>query len=155
MISSIIKFVHILSVVIAFGNMITGLFWSNFGLKTKDRKIIEHTLRGIIKTGRIFTFPFIMLLIISGVVSSMINGYSIFHTNWILIPLLFLIISGMLFSMKGVPAQRKMLQMASVDDKDFNFPELIKIMNNTRLYFIISFLLVLSSLIMMIIQLPN
>ena len=40
---ALLKFVHVLAVILFLGNVITGLFWKAHADRTKDPKIIGHT----------------------------------------------------------------------------------------------------------------
>ena len=49
------KLISLLAVIIFLGNIITGLFWMRIAVKTKDVRIIHHTMNGIIMADRYFT----------------------------------------------------------------------------------------------------
>ena len=53
----LLKTIHILSVVMFLGNIITGLFWKAQADATRDPKLQAHALRGVIRSDAFFTIP--------------------------------------------------------------------------------------------------
>ena len=58
------KLVHIVAVVMFLGNIITGLFWHRHAARSRDPRILAHTMAGIIRSDRIFTVPGVLLIIL-------------------------------------------------------------------------------------------
>ena len=59
---SYLKLIHVFSVMIFLGNIITGLFWMRIAVKTKDLKIITFTMKGIRDGDRYFTIPGVLVI---------------------------------------------------------------------------------------------
>jgi uncharacterized membrane protein len=115
-----LKLLHILAVVIFLGNITLGLFWKSHADKTKNPAIITHTLRGIIRSDRIFTIPSVLLIVIFGFSAAITGGYPILRTGWIFWAILLFTISGISFMMKVVPLQRQLLEVAETGQKSGN-----------------------------------
>ena len=77
------KLLHIFAVVLFLGNITIGVFWKLFGDKTRDPRIIAHTMAGIIATDRVFTNPGAILILIGGITAAILGHYPIMRTPWI------------------------------------------------------------------------
>lgn len=118
------KVVHVLSVVIFLGNIITGLFWAARANKTKDFNHIAITFQSIIKSDRYFTIPGIIGIVISGIAASVDAGYPMLGTGWIFWPIVLFSLSGVFFSIYVGPLQRKISEFtANLDYSDENWKE--------------------------------
>jgi len=106
------KLIHVASVIVFLGNITTGVFWKAHADRTKDPRIIAHTLEGIIRADRLFTNPPLLLLVIGGVGAAIAGQYPILRTGWILWSIILLTISGFAFGTKVAPLQRAMLATA-------------------------------------------
>lgn len=116
------KLLHILAVIIFLGNITIGAFWKLQADKSKDRLRIADTFKSLIKADRIFTMPSVTALIIFGLGAAMQNNYSLVETTWILWGIIMIIISAFAFMAKVVPLQKKILALASNEQK-FNWDE--------------------------------
>ena len=101
------KLIHLLAVVIFLGNIITGLFWMRLAVKTKDLKIICHTMNGIIVSDRLFTIPGVFVIIAGGIISAMHAKLPLLGTGWIFWSIVMFSISGIAFGVKVAPLQKK------------------------------------------------
>ena len=63
------KLLHIISVVMFLGNIFTGVFWMHFAVKSRDVKIVAHTIKGVIRSDRLFTLPGVVLITTFGIVA--------------------------------------------------------------------------------------
>jgi uncharacterized membrane protein len=54
------KLLHLIAVILFLGNITTGLFWHAHAARTRDAKLLAHTVDGIIRSDRIFTVPAVM-----------------------------------------------------------------------------------------------
>jgi uncharacterized membrane protein len=109
----IYKLLHIISVILFLGNIITGLFWMRFALRTKDVRIIAYTIRGIIAADTYFTIPGVIGITATGLMTAIIGHFPILGTGWILWPIILFSISGAAFMAKVAPLQKSMAAMAS------------------------------------------
>ena len=98
------KLIHVASVIIFLGNIITGLFWAARANKTRDFKLIASTFQGIIQSDRYFTLP--------GIVAAIYGRIPILGTGWILWPIILFSISGIIFSVYVTPLQKKIANYA-------------------------------------------
>ena len=92
-----LKFVHVLAVIMFVGNITIGIFWKTFADRTKDPRIIAHTIAGIIGADRWFTIPGVILLLIAGLGTAAVGHISILGTGWILWAIVLFIIAGVAF----------------------------------------------------------
>lgn len=53
----LMKLLHIVAVIAFLGNIATGLFWHIHAARTRDSRLLAHTVDGIIKSDRLFTIP--------------------------------------------------------------------------------------------------
>jgi uncharacterized membrane protein len=91
------KLLHVLAVIIFLGNITVGLFWKEWADRTKDPRIIAHTIDGIIRADRIFTIPSIVFLLIGGIGAALAGNIPILSTGWILWSIVLFIIAGAAF----------------------------------------------------------
>jgi len=108
----ILKALHIVSVVLFLGNIITGVFWKIHADRTGDLRARAQALDGIIQSDRVFTVPGVMLIIITGVWLAMTLHLPILGTKWILWALILFGLSGLAFAMFLGPLQKKLLANA-------------------------------------------
>ncbi len=113
MLYAVMKSLHILTVALFLGNVITGVFWKEHADRTRDPKIMAHTMSGIIGSDRIFTIPSVILITVFGFVAAVLGGYPILGTSWIWQSIVLFIISGIVFSAQLAPLQRKMRDVAA------------------------------------------
>lgn len=107
----VMKVLHVLAVVLLLGNVVVGILWKVHGDRSRDPKIIAHTLRGIMLADRWFTMPSVITLVITGFGAQGIGRYPI-TTPWILAGIILFAITGFLFGTRVVPVQRKLLAVA-------------------------------------------
>jgi len=105
----ILKSLHVLSVVLFLGNIITGVFWKFHGDRTGTLPARAHALEGIIRSDRWFTMPGVTAIIITGVWMALDAHLPLLGTAWILWSLILFGISGASFSIFVAPLQKKLL----------------------------------------------
>ena len=106
------KVFHILAVVLFLGNIITGVFWHRHAARTRDPKLLAHTVAGLIRSDRLFTMPGVLVIIATGVLVAVQMGFPLLKTGWILWSLVLFAISGLLFMTQVAPLQKQMLALA-------------------------------------------
>src|SRR2546430_392097 len=94
----ILKLIHVAAVIIFLGNIITGLFWKAHADRTKDIRIIAHTMHGIIRSDRWFTIPGVIVITLAGVLAAIQAGLPILRTGWIFWSLVAFSVSGIVFA---------------------------------------------------------
>jgi uncharacterized membrane protein len=62
-----LKLLHVAAVILFLGNIYTGVFWKLIADRTREPRIMAHTLDGIIRSDRWFTLPGVLIITITGV----------------------------------------------------------------------------------------
>ena len=115
------KLLHLLAVILFLGNIITGLFWMHFAVKTKDLKIINHTMKVIILADRYFTIPGVIIITAGGFLAAIYGHFPILRTGWIFWSIVLFSISGIIFGFKVAPLQKKIYDITLNKQPSFNF----------------------------------
>lgn len=112
MLYSALKALHVLAVALFLGNIVVGLFWKAHGDRTRDPRIMAHTVEGIIRADRWFTSPGVVLIVLSGFAAAGLGGFPILRTGWIWQSIVLFTISGVAFMAQVAPLQRRLLAAA-------------------------------------------
>ena len=118
-----LKLLHLLAVMLFLGNIITGVFWKAHADRTRDPRLIAHTMAGIIGSDRWFTNPGVVLLVVFGLGAAMTGGVPILRTPWIWQSIVLLTISGAAYGMRLAPLQRQMHRLAAAASEGGAFDE--------------------------------
>lgn len=153
MVYLILKFLHVLFVILFLGNITLGLFWKKFGEKSKDPKEIASTFKGIIKADRIFTMPGVIGLLFFGIGGALHGGYNLLTTGWIFWSIILFIISGAAFMAKVVPLQKKIYALAG-DSAAFNWDEYQKLSKQWELWGFIALITPWIAVLLMVLKVP-
>jgi uncharacterized membrane protein len=121
----LIKLLHIAAVIAFIGNIATGLFWHTHAARTRDPKLLAHTMEGVIRSDRLFTVPGVVVIIVTGVAAAIYGNLPILRTGWILWTLIFFIVSGLIFMIRVTPLQRQLhaLAVAGVHSGSFEYAQ--------------------------------
>jgi len=106
------KVIHIVAVVMFLGNITTGVFWHRHAVRTRDPRILAHTMAGIIRSDAFFTNPGAVLILLAGIMAAIKGNFPIWHTDWIRWAIILFVISGASFGARVAPLQRKLLATA-------------------------------------------
>jgi uncharacterized membrane protein len=117
----LLKLLHIVSVIAFLGNITTGLFWHAHAARTRDPKLLAHTMDGIIRSDRWFTVPGVVGIIATGVAAAVYGGFSILGTGWILWTLILFGVSGAVFGIWVAPLQRQLREYAAASQQSGTF----------------------------------
>jgi uncharacterized membrane protein len=109
----ILKVIHVLAVIVFMGNIITGLFWKAHADRTKDHRIIAHTMDGIIRSDRWFTIPGVVIITAAGLLAAIQAGLPLLRTGWIFWSIVAFTLSGLGFAWKVAPLQKQLYRMAA------------------------------------------
>ena len=151
------KLIHLLAVIIFLGNIITGLFWMRIAVKTKDLRIIHHTIDGIIIADRYFTIPGVIVITVGGFLAAIYGHFPLLRTGWILWSIILFSISGLAFAFKVAPLQRKIYDLTSGVENPAGFDWI----NFHKIYFawdiwgLIAILTPLGAFVMMTLKIPR
>lgn len=119
-----LKLLHVAAVVAFLGNIVTGLFWHRHAARTRDPRILAHTMDGILRSDRLFTIPGVVVITAAGFLAAILRGYPILRTGWIAWTVLLFSISGVAFMARVVPLQRQLRDLArdGADSGSFDYP---------------------------------
>ena len=153
---SILKLIHMLSVVIFLGNVITGLFWMHWAVKSGDFKIIHHTTRGIIKSDLYFTIPGAIVITISGLLIAMEANIQVLRIGWMLWAIILFSLSGIIYFLRVVPLQKKISKLTNdfKGNDNFDWEHFRKIYRAWDGWGIISVLTPLGAFVLMLLKVP-
>jgi len=153
---SIIKMIHLLSVVIFLGNVITGLFWMHWAVRSGDLKIIHHTTKGIIRSDIYFTIPGAIIITISGLLIAMLGNIPVFKVGWLLWPIILFSLSGIIYFLRVVPLQKKIKHLTNSDSEagSFDWVQFRKLYKSWDGWGIISVLTPLGAFVLMLLKIP-
>jgi len=104
-----LKALHVLGVVLFLGNIITGVFWKRHADRGGSLAGRAQVLAGIIRSDQLFTLPAVGIIIVTGVLNAMVAHMPILGTPWIAWGLGLFLLSGMVFSKRVGPLQKKLL----------------------------------------------
>jgi uncharacterized membrane protein len=104
-----LKAIHVVSVVLFLGNIITGVFWKAHADRTGELRARAQALDGIIRSDALFTMPGVLLIIATGVWMAIEGGLPMFGTDWILWSIVLFGVSGAAFAVGVAPLQKKLL----------------------------------------------
>ncbi|MBC5804778.1 MAG: DUF2269 family protein [Candidatus Eremiobacter antarcticus] len=106
----VLKLIHVFAVIMFVGNITVGILWKALADRTRDARIIAHTMAGIIEADRWFTVPAVILLLIAGFGTAAIGHMPVLGTGWILWALIMFVIAGIAFG----PISRTQRSLLSV-----------------------------------------
>jgi len=105
----LLKSLHVLSVVLFLGNIVTGVFWKFHADRHGDLRGRAMAVAGILRSDRWFTLPGVVAIIVTGVWMATIQHLPIVRTHWLFWALILFGISGVAFQVFVAPLQRKLL----------------------------------------------
>lgn len=108
----VMKLLHIVAVIAFLGNIATGLFWHIHAARTRDQRLLAHTVDGIIRSDRLFTIPGVVVIVTTGIIAAVAGGLPLLRTGWILWTLVMFSLSGLIFMAFVAPLQRQLLATA-------------------------------------------
>ena len=115
------KLFHVTAVIAFLGNITTGLFWHAHAARTRDAKILAHTMDGIIRSDRIFTVPGVIVITVMGFGAAGVRHLPVLGTGWILWTIVLFSISGVLFMTRVVPIQKRLRALAAAGAESGSF----------------------------------
>ena len=107
-----LKLLHIAAVIVFLGNIFTGLFWHAHAVRTRDPKLLAHTMEGVIRSDRLFTTPGVIVILAAGLVLAFQANWPLLRTGWIVWTIVLFLLSGAIFGMRVAPMQRELLTLA-------------------------------------------
>jgi uncharacterized membrane protein len=104
----LLKSLHVLSVVLFLGNILTGVFWKRHGDRG-DLAARRQAISGLIAADRVFTVPTVLAIVATGIANALLAHIPILGTPWILWGIILFGVSGVVFGAKVGPLQKKLL----------------------------------------------
>ena len=152
----IFKFFHIAAVILFLGNIITGLFWKAHADRTRDPRVIEHTLVGIIRSDRWFTIPGVVAILIAGFGAAIVAQIPILGTGWILWSIVLFSLSGLAFSFRVAPLQTQLaaLAQAGVESGRFDWVRYHSLSRTWELWGLFALLTPVAAVVLMVLKPP-
>ena len=117
----LMKLLHIAAVTVFLGNITMGLFWHAHAARTRDPRLLAHTMDGIIRSDRIFTVPGVIGIIVTGIAAAIYGNLPILRTGWILWTLILFALSGLTFMIRVAPMQRQLRTLAEAGVRSGTF----------------------------------
>jgi uncharacterized membrane protein len=145
-----LKLLHIAAVVMFLGNITTGLFWHRHAARTRDAKLLAHTMDGIIRSDRLFTVPGVFAIILAGVATAMVGRLPLLRTPWILWSLILFAIAGVVFVARVAPLQQRMLRLAR--SESFSWEAYERLTRSWELWGAIALLTPIAALVLMVLK---
>ncbi len=102
------KSLHVISVVLFLGNIITGVFWKMHADRRGELRGRALAIDGVIASDRWFTLPGVVLIIATGVWLATLAHLPILRTFWLFWALVLFGVSGVAFQFFVAPLQRKL-----------------------------------------------
>ena len=118
-----LKLLHVAAVIVFLGNITTGLFWHAHAARTRDPRLLAHTMDGIMRSDRLFTMPGVIGIIAAGVLLALYGHFPLLKTGWIFWTLVLFAISGIVFGTRIAPMQRQLKELAERGVRgNFDYP---------------------------------
>lgn len=111
--ATILKLLHVAAAIVFLGNILTGLYWHAHAARTRDPRLLAHAMAGIIRSDRLFTIPGVAILVATGVALALQAHLPLLRTGWIGGAVALMAASGILFTARVAPLQRKLHAMAA------------------------------------------
>ncbi|MBI5856465.1 MAG: DUF2269 family protein [Sphingobacteriales bacterium] len=148
-----LKLIHIIAVIVFLGNIFTGLFWMRQADKTNNLSVISFTMKNIIKSDRWFTVPGVIVITAGGISSALYAGIPLLRTGWIFWPIVLFTLSGIVFSWKLVPLQKRIYQFtANADITNFKWAAYRTMLVKWEAWGLAALLAPVAALVMMILK---
>ncbi|MGZ8517044.1 MAG: DUF2269 family protein [Chitinophagaceae bacterium] len=152
---ALLKLLHIFAVIIFLGNIMTGLYWMKKADKTNNFSIISFTMKGIIHSDKLFTIPGVIIITIGGFSAAIYGGVPLLKTGWIFWSLVLFTLSGLIFSLKLAPLQKKIYHLAKKENADnFNKTLYHIYLRQWERWGLAALLTPLGALVMMVMKIP-
>ena len=151
----LLKLIHVFAVIIFMGNIITGLFWMRHANKTRNYSIISFTMKGIITSDKWFTIPGVVIITAAGFSAAINGGLPLLRTGWIFWSIVLFSLSGLIFSVKVAPLQKKILHIAENNAaNEFNDKVYHSHLRQWETWGLLALITPLAALVMMVLKIP-
>lgn len=150
-----LKLLHVAAVIIFLGNIITGHFWMHLAVRSRDLRIMRHSVNGIMRSDKIFTIPAVFIIIIAGILAAFYGNIPVLRTGWILWSIVLFSLSGVIFSTRLSVILRKML--ALTDERHYKeevWSSIDDLYTQWNTWAAVAITMPLAALVMMVLKIP-
>jgi uncharacterized membrane protein len=149
-----LKLLHLTAVIAFLGNITTGLFWHAHAARTRDPRLLAHTIDGIIRSDRLFTIPGVIGIILAGVATAIVRQLPILRTGWIFWTLVLFAISGLAFMLRVAPLQRELRALAQAPGPagTFDYAHYHRLARRWEIWGAVALLTPLAGLVIMVLK---
>jgi len=150
-----LKLIHIFAVIMFVGNITLGLFWMRLANKTGDFSIISFTMKGIIASDKWFTIPGVVIITAAGFGAAIHGGLPLLRTGWIFWSIVLFSLSGIIFSVKVAPLQKKILHiLTNTKAKEFSDELYHSHLRQWERWGLLALITPVAALVMMVLKIP-
>jgi uncharacterized membrane protein len=152
-----LNLMHLFAVIVFLGNIITELLWMRNSIKTKDLKIISFTIKSIIKGDKYFTLPGVVIITVSGILASTFGYLAYMQPGWLTWSVTLFIISGLAYTFKVAPLQKKIHTLTSSKETltHFDWAGLNKLYASWNTWGLVALLTSVAAFVMMTIKISH
>ncbi len=144
---------HVLGAVLFMGNIITAAFWKLLAEREGNPQVIASTAKRVMLADYWFTIPGIVLLLSTGHILMTLGGYSLLRFSWISLAYGVFILSGLLWLVVLLPAQRGMIRYSEASVKQGQLtPEYKRASNTWNLWGTVATVLPMVTLYLMVVK---
>lgn len=118
----ILKFLHVLGVVLLVGNVTITAFWKVFADRTDDARIVGYAQHLVTLCDWVFTLGGIALIIVGGYGMAAINHLHIFEERWLILGQILFLVSGLIWVVLLIPYQIRQGRQARDFHKNGTIP---------------------------------
>ena len=148
----VLKVIHVLGVIAFLGNIATGLFWHSHAWRTRDPKLLAHTMSGIIRSDRLFTTPGVLVLIVAGIGAAVMGHIPMLKTGWIFWTIVLFVAAGAIFGARIAPIHRKLLALAAHAQGPFDEAQYAQLATRWHRWGALAVLLPLIGVVLMVLK---
>jgi uncharacterized membrane protein len=105
MLYSLLKFLHVLGVVLLVGSVTITAYWKVMADRSRDPHIIAHAQRAVNIGDWLFTLPGIILIVAGGYGMTWLAGMNVLDVSWLRWGQLLFLLSGAIWLLILVPLQ--------------------------------------------------
>jgi len=109
-------FFHIVGVIIFMGNIVVSALWMKQAGRTREPRVLQSAARSVMRADRVFTMPGILLILITGILTTAPHG-GFPGKAWIELALMLFILSGVIWVTALLRLQKRMVELADVSVK--------------------------------------
>lgn len=123
MLYSVLKFVHVLGVIILLGNVTVAAVWKVFADRTRNPVVVAFGQRLVTITDWFFTVGGILLVVVGGYGAALVGKMDVFGARWLVWGQVLLAISGVIWMAILIPAQIRQARAARAFAQGGEIPE--------------------------------